>query len=99
MPVFLRIKVVPNAACARLVWYEKRGQLVAYVKSAPEKNKANNELITLICKTIGLPSGVVTIVGGVTARHKRIRIETELSEQDVLIRCGMRGTQQCLVMR
>lgn len=97
MSVILALTVVPQAGKSALLWHEKRGQLVAYLKSPPEKNKANTELIALIRKTLGRQVGAVTIVGGMTTRHKRVRIETKLSEHDVLVRCGMRGTQQCVV--
>lgn len=94
MPVILQIKVVPQAGRRALVWDEKHAILRAYLKSAPEKNKANNELIALLRKTLGLPMGVVTIVGGATTRVKRIRIDTELSREAILAQCGVRGVQQ-----
>ena len=51
-----------------------RSVLKARVRAAPHEGAANAALTRLIAATAGVPASQVTIVGGATARVKRIRI-------------------------
>jgi len=50
--------------------------LVVGVVSAPEKGRANRELIEFIAEIAGVPASAVSIIKGPGARRKVIRIET-----------------------
>jgi uncharacterized protein (TIGR00251 family) len=45
------------------------------LNSAPEKGRANRELIEFIAQALGVAAAAVTIIRGQTAREKVIRIE------------------------
>ena len=45
------------------------------VTAAPEKGKANQAIIALLSKTLGVPKSAVGLVAGETSRHKRFAIE------------------------
>ena len=51
-----------------------RSVLKARVRAAPHEGAANAALTRLIAATAGVPARQVTIVGGATARLKRLRI-------------------------
>jgi hypothetical protein len=65
----LRLRVIPNAKRAELK--EENNQLKLYLKSVPEKGKANQELIRFFKKQFHL---TVEILAGENSREKLIRI-------------------------
>ena len=50
------------------------GVLVVKLAAAPVDGAANEELISLLAKTLKIPKRDITIVGGERSRSKRIRI-------------------------
>jgi uncharacterized protein (TIGR00251 family) len=54
-----------------------RAVLKARVRAAPHEGAANAALTRLIAKAAGVPASQVSIVGGTTARIKRVRIDGE----------------------
>ncbi len=49
---------------------------VVTLNSAPEKGKANRELIEFIADVLGVPAAAVAIIKGQGVRHKVVRVET-----------------------
>ena len=66
---FLSVKVIPGSGRTELK--EENGKLKLYLKSPPDKNKANMELIKFFKKEYGL---IVEIKSGLTGRNKMLRI-------------------------
>jgi hypothetical protein len=56
------------------------------VAAAPADGAANDEVIRLLAKALGIPKSTMTIVSGLTARLKRI--ELPLDEDEVRSRLG-----------
>lgn len=83
MSLTIDIKVVPNSGKQKFV-LDKSGILKCFIKSAPEKGLANNELIKFLSKSLGLTQNDVEIVSGHTDRKKRIRINKDLSFEQLL---------------
>lgn len=96
MAIILPIKVQPQSGRQQLVWDAKQGVLKAFLKSAPEKNRANDELCLFLSKILGIVRANVVIIGGHTARRKKIAITTTMSETEIFARCGIEGTQQSI---
>jgi uncharacterized protein YggU (UPF0235/DUF167 family) len=48
--------------------------LKARVRAAPSEGEANDALVKLIAKAVGVPPRDVTLAGGATSRVKRLRI-------------------------
>jgi len=65
----IRLKVIPQSGRTELV--EENGKLKLYLKAAPEKNKANLELIKFFKKEFKL---FVRIKSGETSREKVLEI-------------------------
>jgi len=88
MDIQLTIKAVPQSGRQSLV-QDKNGQLKCFLKSAPEKNKANAELINILSKKLSLPTNNLTIIKGGTSRTKTIKIQSNLSLPEILQKLGI----------
>lgn len=66
---FLKLKVIPNSSRTELK--EENNQLRLYLKTVPEKGKANKEVIKFFKKEFGLR---VEIKSGEKSREKVLRI-------------------------
>jgi len=75
------VKVVPSSGKQLIAWDEKNRLLKCYLKNPPEKNQANDELVALFSKKLGIGRSFITIIGGTTSRRKKVAIVTDLSEQ------------------
>ena len=74
--MLLRIHVNPNSKKFEL--FEKNGRIIADVKSKPEGNKANIELITELSKMLGRN---VKLIRGAKEKNKVLEIDGD--EKDV----------------
>jgi len=86
------IKVVPLSGRSRCV-LDKNGQLKCFLKSAPEKGKANRELIKLISGVLSIAQNRVSIISGLTFRSKRIKIESDITWEQLLEKLGVQFQQ------
>jgi uncharacterized protein len=68
--MLLNIKVKPNSQKSE---FDEKNNL-AYLKSPPQDNKANIELIKLLAKHFKVSSSQVKIKKGLTSREKAIEI-------------------------
>lgn len=68
------MKVKPNSSKQEIINCSE-GKYVAYLKSAPENNKANIELIKLISKELNIPSSNIKIKFGKSSHNKIIEIK------------------------
>lgn len=82
MTAVIELKVVPSAGKQGCV-FDKSGILKCYLKSPPEKGKANRELIKLLAKKLNLTQADIAIISGQISRNKRIKIDTELTEEQI----------------
>jgi uncharacterized protein (TIGR00251 family) len=69
----LTVKVIPGAS-KNEVLDVKGGKLRVKVASAPEKGKANSELITFIAKALNCKTREVNILSGEKSRQKIITL-------------------------
>lgn len=88
MALIFDIKVVPNSGKKGCL-IDKTGQLKCYLHSAPEKGKANNELIKNLSQALKITQDMIEIVGGKQDRKKRIKIETNISYEQLLTALGI----------
>jgi uncharacterized protein len=71
--VDLEIRVIPRAGRSGFAGL-RDGALLVRLAAAPVDGAANDELIALIAKALRIPKRDITIVSGMRARSKRIRI-------------------------
>ncbi|PKL36335.1 hypothetical protein CVV38_00285 [Candidatus Peregrinibacteria bacterium HGW-Peregrinibacteria-1] len=75
---YLRIKVVPRSHKTELIEtiHDHNGTTHKIrLKSAPEKGKANQELIKFLSKLLDTPTETITIISGKSDRTKLIKIK------------------------
>jgi uncharacterized protein len=70
----LEVKVLPKSGRDEISGFVN-GILKVRVSTPPIKGKANERLIELISRTIGVPRSDITIIKGTTSRIKTIGIE------------------------
>jgi uncharacterized protein len=86
------IKVTPSSG--RQQWsLDKNGTLKCFLKSPPEKGKANKELIELLSKALSIPKKEIEIIGGLTSRQKRVTIPVTISFEELLKKLGIERQQ------
>lgn len=78
MALVFDISVVPASGQQKMM-IDTQGRLKCYLKSPPEKGKANAELVKFISKSLGYPQEDVEIVGGEISRKKRLKIHRQLT--------------------
>ncbi|MFH1831534.1 MAG: DUF167 domain-containing protein [bacterium] len=86
--ITIDIKVFP-ASGKQLCTADKAGRIKCYVKSPPEKGKANQELVKFLSKKLNLPQESVYIISGLTSRNKRVRIESANKLDTILAQLGV----------
>jgi uncharacterized protein len=75
----VEVSVRPGSGRRGLLKMSPRGPVVG-VQSAPEKGRANRELIEFIAEAAGVRTAAVSIIKGQAARRKVIRIETAMPQ-------------------
>lgn len=71
----IRVKVIPKASRTELAGYLPDGTWKVKIAAAPEKGKANRELIEFIAGHLGIAKSRVHIVSGETSQLKRIHVD------------------------
>lgn len=69
----LELRVTPKASRNEI--REVEGQIRVYVTTVPENGKANEAVVKLLSKALGVPKSRLTLVRGATSRDKAFRIE------------------------
>jgi uncharacterized protein YggU (UPF0235/DUF167 family) len=79
MPRLISVKLTPKASSDRIgetrILPDGQEQLTAYVTAVPEKGKANEALLRLLARHLGVPPSRLKVVRGHTNRNKVIEIE------------------------
>jgi uncharacterized protein (TIGR00251 family) len=95
MALTITITVIPSSGRSDF-FIDQAGRLKCHLKSAPEKGKANKELIGLLAKALDLPKNAIEIVGGLISRTKHVRIFASLSQEQCMIRLGLERQNTCV---
>ncbi|NHK30160.1 MAG: YggU family protein [Asgard group archaeon] len=73
--VILKLHVKPNSKQQKFSYDPIEEKLTIFVKSPPDKGKANKELIKYIANILDLSSSKITLISGQTSRDKILTIE------------------------
>ena len=88
MSLIITVKVVPSSGRSRCA-LDTAGNLKCHLKSPPERGKANSELCVLLAKAAGIGRNEVTLVSGHASRTKRIKIDTEITFEQLIAALGI----------
>jgi uncharacterized protein YggU (UPF0235/DUF167 family) len=69
------VVVRPRAGRTGILGRRADGALLVALRAAPEGGAANAELVQFLARSLAVPASAVTIVRGVTARAKQVRVE------------------------
>jgi hypothetical protein len=72
--IYLKIKVIPSAGKTAFLECLEDGTLRIALKAAPEKGKANLELIKFLAAELKVGREAIKIIGGLSSRTKLIKI-------------------------
>lgn len=75
--IILKIKVTPKMAKIEFKKQLEDGTLKLSIRSAPEKGKANEEIINFLAKEFSTKRNCIKILSGHTSRLKMIAIHLE----------------------
>ena len=70
----ISVHVTPRATRDEVVGWQE-GELRVRLRAPPVEGQANESLRRLLARRLGVPASAVEIVGGATARHKRVRVD------------------------
>ena len=88
MPLVFEVKVVPSSGKS-MCTLDKNNMLKCYLKSPAQKGKANKELIKMLSKALKVPQADLSIVSGLIARLKRVRVERDVTFEQLLVLLGI----------
>ncbi len=71
--IVIDVRVIPRAGKSGIAG-TRGGALLVRLHAAPVEGGANQELIDVLAKVLGVPRRAVTIVSGERSRQKRVRI-------------------------
>ncbi len=69
----LEVRVTPKASRNEI--REEDGQIRVYVTTVPENGKANDAVVKLLSKALGVPKSRLTLIRGATSRDNAFRVE------------------------
>ncbi len=88
--MIIEISVITAAGRQGFV-LEESGILKCYLKSVPERGKANAELIKLLSKKLGISNDRIGIISGRTFRKKKIKIDVnDMDYESLLKKLGLK---------
>ncbi|MBN1328893.1 MAG: DUF167 domain-containing protein [Candidatus Heimdallarchaeota archaeon] len=73
--VILSITVKPNSKIQDVFFDKDIATLVFYLKSPPDKGKANKELVKFLAKLLNIASANIQLTSGQTSRDKTLVIQ------------------------
>ena len=92
--LILPIRVTPRGGKDCVLPYAVEDAWVKLkVSVPPEDGKANQAVIELLAKTVGLPKSAIVLVSGNTSRNKRFSLETQEPHQILAQLAQVMGTQ------
>lgn len=69
------VRVKPGSRKGPLVEAADNGELTIYVQERAVEGKANEAVVKLLAKHLGVPRSRVALVSGATSRVKRFRVD------------------------
>ena len=71
----LKLRVTPKSRADEIVGMRADGSLHVRVSAAPESGKANDAVLRLLSKALGLPRSAVRLKAGASSRDKWVDLD------------------------
>lgn len=72
--MYLFVKVVPRSKLSEFAETLSDGTLKIRLKAAPEKGRANQELLQFLSESLHIPKSKIQIISGLTDTHKLLKL-------------------------
>ena len=82
MPTIFEVKAVPSSGKTGFT-LDSSGIIKCFLKSPAEDGKANRELIKAFSHALNIPQQEITILTGLINPKKRIKISSNLTEEEL----------------
>jgi uncharacterized protein (TIGR00251 family) len=89
--VIIRVRAQP-AARRNGVTGVREGELCVAVTAPPDRGRANDAIVKVLAKVLGVPRSRVKILSGDTNRHKRLMVEGVAVDEVVAALRGVVGS-------
>jgi len=73
--VRLKLRVIPKSRADEIVGMREDGALHLRVTAPPHEGRANEAVLRLLSRALGLPSGAVRLKGGATSKDKWVELD------------------------
>jgi uncharacterized protein len=73
--VRLKLRVIPKSRADEIVGVREDGALQVRVAAPPHEGQANEAVLRLLSRSLGLPLGAVRIKGGASSRDKWVELD------------------------
>jgi hypothetical protein len=83
------IKVIPSSGKIGCILAKKSDELKCFVKSPPERGKANAELIKYLAKKLSVQQNSIKIIAGSQSRKKIIAIDADITHNQLMNALGI----------
>ena len=87
MALFIEISVMPSSGRQEIK--KTPVGFKCFLKSPPEKGKANDELIRFLSEKLDVSRDSITITSGLAGRKKRVRIEKDWTIDEFMHKLGV----------
>lgn len=71
----VRLRVTPRSRADEIVGLREDGALHLRVSAPPREGEANEAVLRLLCRALGIPRGAVRIKGGASSRDKWVEVD------------------------
>lgn len=88
MALIIDVKVVPSSG-RNSCTLDSTGKLKWYLVAAPEKGKANQELVDSIAKLLHISKQDVEIISGQISKYKKVKIHCAMTMNQLLEKLGL----------
>jgi uncharacterized protein (TIGR00251 family) len=73
--VRLKLRVIPKSRADEIVGVREDGALHVRVTEPPHEGRANEAVLRLLSRALGLPLGAVRLKGGASSRDKWVELD------------------------
>jgi uncharacterized protein (TIGR00251 family) len=73
--VRLKLRVIPKSRADEIVGVREDGTLHIRVSAPPREGKANEAVLRLLSRALGLPLGAIRLKGGASSRDKWVELD------------------------
>ena len=84
MHLIFKVKIIPNSSSNKWL-IDKSSNLKCKLTKPPINNQANEQLISILSKSLRIPKNRIEILLGKTSKNKKIKINSNITYTDLML--------------